>query len=52
MHLISDATEAVRAAEMDRQSLRDAVIRYNAEGLNGLHDRPKGRPPERLTEGE
>jgi transposase len=29
--------------------LRDAVVRYNAEGLVGLHDRPKGRPPRRLT---
>jgi hypothetical protein len=31
---------------MERQALRDAVVRYNAEGLDGLHDRPKsGRPP-------
>jgi len=37
---------------MERQALRDAVTRYNAEGLAGLEDRPKpGRPP-RLTEGE
>jgi hypothetical protein len=29
-----------------RQALRDAVVRYNAEGLDGLHDRPKsGRTP-------
>lgn len=35
-----------------RQALRDAVIRYNAEGLVGLHDRPKpGRTPT-LTDGE
>ena len=34
---------------MERQALRDAVVRYNAEGLAGLHDRPKGRPPRRLT---
>lgn len=44
--------EAARLAGMDRQALRDAVVRYNAEGLGGLHDRPKGRPPRRLTEGE
>lgn len=44
--------DAARAAGMDRQSLRDAVIRYNAEGLDGLFDRPKGRPPERLSESE
>lgn len=43
---------AAKAAGMDRQSLRDAVLRYNDEGLDGLFDRPKGRPPERLTEGE
>ena len=44
--------EAARLAGMERQALRDAVVRYNAEGLAGLHDRPKpGRPP-RLNEGE
>ncbi|CAH2605874.1 Helix-turn-helix domain-containing protein (plasmid) [Rhodovastum atsumiense] len=44
--------EAARLAGMERQALRDAVIRYNAEGLSGLHDRPKpGRTPT-LTEGE
>ena len=41
--------EAARAAGMDRQTLRDWVHRYNAEGLAGLHDRPRpGRKP-RLT---
>ena len=44
--------EAARLAGMERQALRDAVVRYNTEGLEGLHDRPKGRPPRRLTEGE
>jgi transposase len=40
---------AARAAGMDRQTLRDWVHRYNAEGLAGLHDRPRsGRKP-RLT---
>jgi transposase len=44
--------EAARLAGMERQALRDAVVRYNAEGLAGLYDRPKpGRPP-RLSEGE
>jgi transposase len=44
--------EAARLAGMERQALRDAVVRYNAEGLAGLRDRPKpGRPP-RLSEGE
>ena len=41
--------EAARLAGMERQALRDAVVRYNAEGFAGLHDRPKGRPPRRLT---
>ena len=41
--------EAARHAGMDRQSLRDWVHRYNAEGLAGLRDRPRsGRKP-RLT---
>jgi transposase len=40
--------EAARLAGMDRQALRDAVVRYNAEGLAGLRDRPKGRPRRRL----
>ena len=44
--------EAAGLAGMERQALRDAVVRYNAEGVAGLLDRPKpGRPPG-LTEGE
>src|SRR3954453_6554703 len=44
--------EAARAAGMDRQTLRDWVHRYDAEGLAGLHDRPRsGRKP-RLTPGQ
>jgi transposase len=42
-------TEAARLCGMDRQTLRDWVHRYNAEGLAGLSDRsPPGRRP-RLT---
>jgi transposase len=37
---------------MGRQALRDAVVRYNAEGLDGLTDRPKPGRPRRLTDGE
>ena len=45
----SSREEAARAAGMDRQTLRDWVHRYNAEGLAGLRDRPRsGRRP-RLT---
>jgi len=44
--------EAARLAGMERQALRDAVVRYNVEDLGGLRDRPKGHPQCRLTEGE
>src|SRR3712207_9318184 len=44
--------EAARLAGMERQALRDAVVRYNAEGLAGLYDRPKPGRPQRLDEGE
>src|SRR5689334_6123016 len=48
----SSREEAARAAGMDRQTLRDWVHRYNAEGLAGLRDRPRsGRRP-RLTAGQ
>src|SRR3954466_14589324 len=44
--------DAARAAGMDRQTLRDWVHRYNAEGLPGLRDRHRsGREP-RLTPGQ
>lgn len=37
---------AARHAGMDRQTLRDWVVRYNAQGLDGLRDRERsGRPP-------
>src|SRR5260370_12977728 len=36
---------SARLAGMDRQALRDWVIRYNADGLDGLKDRwGQGRP--------
>ena len=43
---------AARAAGMERQALRDAVVRYNAEGVAGLYDRAKGHRAARLTEAE
>jgi transposase len=55
---ISDAldglsrAEAARLAGMERQALWDAVLRYNAEGVDGLFDRPKGHRSEWLTEAE
>jgi transposase len=42
-------TDAARAAGMDRQTLRDWVIRYNEEGLDGLCDRPRSGRPARLS---
>jgi transposase len=44
--------EAARLAGMERQALRDAVVRSNAEGLAGLYDRPKPGRPQRLSAGE
>jgi len=44
--------ESARLAGMERQALRDAVVRYNAEGPAGLRDRPKGHRPRLLSEGE
>lgn len=41
--------QAAEVAGMSRQALRDAVTRYNAEGLAGLYDRPKPGRPCRLT---
>jgi transposase len=43
---------AARLAGMERQALRDAVLRYNTEDVAGLRDHPKGHPKRRLTEGE
>src|SRR5215210_8953305 len=38
---------------MERQALlRDAAARYDAEGLAGLHDRPKPGRPQRLSAAE
>ena len=39
--------QAARTAGIERQSLCDAVKRFNAEGIAGLVDRPKGHRPER-----
>ena len=44
--------EAARLAGMERQALRDAVLRYHAEGSEGLHDRPRSGRPEGLSEGQ
>ena len=41
--------EAARFVGRERQSLRDAVLRYNAEGLAGLRDRPRPGRREKLS---
>lgn len=37
----ADRKTAAETCGMDRQTLRDWVHRYNAEGLGGLHDRKR-----------
>src|SRR5688572_1342125 len=44
--------QAARQAGMDRQTLRDWVIRFNAEGVAGLRDRPRSGRPSWLDEGQ
>src|ERR1700739_353791 len=56
MYAIASALEgksrdqAARCAGMDRQALRDAVVRHNAEGLDGLYDRERSGRPRFLRE--
>lgn len=42
--------EAARAGGMDRQTLRDWVIRFNGGGPDGLRDRFRGKPCRKLTD--
>lgn len=44
--------QAAHHAGMDRQTLRDWVIRFNAAGVEGLRDRPKSGRPAWLDEGQ
>ena len=44
--------DAARSAGMDRQTLRDWVLRYNAEGIDGLADRWNGGRPPRFDAAE
>jgi transposase len=43
--------DAATHAGMERQSLRDWVHRFNAEGVEGLRDRPHKGRPRRMHEG-
>jgi transposase len=45
-------TAAAQAAGIEKQSLCDAIKRFNAEGIAGLYDRPKGHRPARLDAAE
>src|ERR1700757_2083998 len=47
-----DRASAVRLAGMDRQTLRDWVHRYNAEGIAGLCNRPAPERKPKLTGGQ
>ena len=44
--------EAARLAGMERQALHDALQRFNVEGPDGLHDRPRTGRPEQLSPGQ
>ena len=48
----TDRTTAARSCGMDRQTLRDWVHRYNAEGLAGLSNRRGGARPRSLDPGQ
>jgi putative transposase len=50
-HILDGKTreDAAASCGMDRQTLRDWVHRYNVEGLDGLHDRPRPGPQPRLS---
>jgi transposase len=45
----ADRTTAAEACGMDRQTLRDWVHRYNAQGLQGLYDLKRPGPRPKLT---
>ncbi len=42
--------DAAKVGGMDRQTLRDWVVRFNEAGPEGLKDRFKGKPGRKLTE--
>jgi transposase len=44
-----ERAEAARLAGMSDQALRDAIKRLNAEGVDGLYDRPRSGRPRRLN---
>ena len=44
--------DAAQVGGMDRQTLRDWAHRFNAEGPEGLRDRPRAGRPRQLTEAQ
>lgn len=44
--------DAAQVGGMDRQTLRDWAHRFNAEGLEGLRERPGAGRPRQLTEAQ
>lgn len=47
-----DRATAAKSCGMDRQTLRDWVHRYNAQGLDGLANRKVSHRPRRLAPGQ
>ena len=45
----ADRKTAAQRADMSDQALRDAIKRYNAEGIAGLYDRPRSGRPTKLS---
>mgnify|MGYP006263884315 CR=1 FL=1 len=45
-------TKAARVGGMDRQTLRDWVVRFYNEGLDGLTDRPRPGGPSQLSDAQ
>lgn len=48
----ADRATAARRADMSDQALRDAIKRYNAEGVDGLYDRSRSGRPSKLTKAQ
>jgi transposase len=48
----ADRATAAKRGDMSDQALRDAIKRYNAEGLDGLHDRPRAGRPAKLSDAQ
>lgn len=44
--------EAARLADMSDQALVDAIKRYNAEGIDGLYDKPRSGRPAKMTDAQ